>query len=220
MPEVTLKVKNLPAGHPALTKSGRLKRRAQRVLNSRVMRSRGITRDPDYDKTLNPVRNTELFYRIADEIELFPASYNQGAWGVELEKKKTAAACGTAFCIAGHAAHLTGWQPTEDSWDGSPNWEAVVRPKKPWTENIINVGMNELGLTTTEQVYLFHADWKPKRGVSVPTALRAIGDGLPVSEVSRKPSNTWYDNEWAQLKAEDARSDRRIRVTGKVPTYA
>jgi len=49
-------------------------------------------------------RNRELFYRIAELIEANPELYDQRSWGGSTP-------CGTAQCIAGHAAALAGWEP-------------------------------------------------------------------------------------------------------------
>ena len=225
MPEVTLKPSELRKNHPALTKNGKLKAKARKILQSRVMRSRvssteifksrnswngngAITTNHD-----NPVRNTELFERIADEIEFFPESYNQGAWGKIIEGAKAKqTACGTAFCIAGHASHLTGWLPQHPQ-----EWDNVIRPKGDTYLEVSDVARRELGLTQAEAEFLFDGDWKPKRKYTVPEALRAIGNGANILDVTNKNTCEWTRSE---LMDEQARNpNRKIRVTGKLPSY-
>lgn len=220
MPQVTLKPNQLPSEHPAVTPSGRWTRKAQRLLRSRSVRSRGAKaarRSASYTwvRRENPsierlVRNTELFYRIADEIETFPEEYNQAAWG----RKRDTAPCGTAFCIAGHAAHLTGWQPT------STAWFSVIRPKETRNNaiDISTVGRAELGLSYNESQFLFDQYWRPKRGLTVPQALRRIGDGEKISTVSYKPRGANLVN--LNMVLSEERQRKTIRKTGKTPVYA
>ncbi len=213
MPEVTLTPQTLQAinpNHPALTKSGRWTRQAQRVLRSRKMRSRWDGRKPS-----KPVRNTALFYRIADEIEVFPEEYNQSVWG----NRRKNTPCGTAFCIAGHGAHLTGWNPRTFS-DNSADWTLVQRGDgtRVYAES---VGQRELGLTDEEASFLFNSSWRPKYGRTVPQVLRQIGDGARISEVSRRyrtESIEDYGYRLDRLKADE--KDRKIRVTGRKPVYS
>ena len=84
-------------------------------------------------------RNTDLFFDIADAIEFFPDTYDQGTWGdfrpehedyVNFEKQfgydprengaegddphwlQADVDCNTVHCVAGHAVALKGWHPT------------------------------------------------------------------------------------------------------------
>lgn len=221
MPEVTLKPSELRKNHPALTKNGKLKAKARKILQSRVMRSRISVADMEKSfysgmeiKTVeNPVRNTELFERIADEIEFFPESYDQQSWGTIIEGAKAKqTACGTAFCIAGHASHLTGWLPQHPQ-----EWDNVIRPKGDTYLEVSEVARRELGLTQAEAEFLFDGDWKPKRKYTVPEALRAIGNGANILDVTNKNTCEWTRSE---LMDEQARNpNRKIRVTGKLPSY-
>ena len=221
MPEVTLKASELRKNHPALTKNGKLKAKARKILQSRVMRSRISVADMEKSfyggmeiKTVeNPVRNTELFERIADEIEFFPESYDQQSWGMMIEGAKAKqTACGTAFCIAGHASHLTGWLPLHPG-----EWDNVVRPKGKDHVEVGAAARRELGLTDAEAEFLFDGDWKPKRKYTVPEALRAIGNGADILSVTNKNACEWTRE---RLESETwSNSDRKIRVTGKLPSY-
>lgn len=110
-------------------------------------------------------RNTELFNRIADAIELRPESHKQGAWG-----------CGAAFCIAGHAAHIRGCTPFINP-DGSESWALVTPPGGCETVTTHDFAREALGLDPLEAGDLFDAMWSPLEGKTVPEALRAFGRG-------------------------------------------
>ncbi len=117
------------------------------------------------------MRNTELFDLIADTIEKRPESYNQSSWG-----------CGTSFCVAGHAAALSGCKPT------AFDWEYILPPENDDTglegddEGEIYVetwAAKKLGLST-DDCELFDCSWEPPEGMTVPEALRAIGRGADI----------------------------------------
>ena len=136
-----------------------------------------------------PKRNRDLFYRIADQIEKEPTSYDQGFWCVtqaeyieelrfEVEfgdatQEKLdraldvpASECGTVACVAGWACFLT---------SGS-----TMVPLDGWTRSAREL----LGLSSQEADLLFCDTWKPRPGLTVPEALRKLGDGASVEEVS------------------------------------
>jgi len=172
MPEVTLQIKDLDPTHPAVTKNGRWTAAAKRILERKSMPSRYRS---DRQPSENPVRNTKLFNRIAEYIEVFPEAHNQGAWGTARDKTP----CGTAFCIAGHAVHETNWNP-----EMKYGWEEVLRPSmvNPWA--VEEAAALELGITRVEWSVLFSGGWKPKSGMTVPEALRALGNGERVDSVT------------------------------------
>lgn len=66
--------------------------------------------------------------------------------------------CGTTNCIGGWACKFAG-----------VGW--------------INVG-KALGISMKDEYTIFAARWKPRKGLTVPQALRLIADGKSVSEVS------------------------------------
>lgn len=126
-------------------------------------------------------RNTELFDKIADQIEREPQSYDQETWGREAKTP-----CGTAHCVAGWAAALEGYLPMMGT-----DWNFVMAPNDTGlTEgtrieaalDVEGVGAELLGLTEDEADALFHSDWEPGPNETVPEALRAIGDGEPVND--------------------------------------
>lgn len=203
MPEVTLTKDKLPAGHPALTKDGRWKPKAKRLLYRAIIPTRFR---PSRLQGRYPVRNTLLFNRIADMLEIFPESYDQRHWGIE----QRIAPCSTAFCIAGHAAHETGWQP--DSSVTFLSWDDVERQSGRYQFEIAHVGALELGLTELEATILFDAAWKPKIGTPA-EALRHLGDGALVTDVSLRNEIHWT-GEWVHLLDEYSKRPK-IRVTGK-----
>lgn len=217
MSEVTLKPEQLGTNHPAVTKSGNWTARAKRLLRNRTVRSRG-PKIP-FNGRSRPVRNTELFYRIADEIEVFPEEYKQGEWFTP----RDAAPCGTAFCIAGHSAHLTGWVPAKTS-GGQRDWTflspSVLHLGEVFTCS--SVGRHELGLTWNESSILFDGMWIPAEGLSVPDALRALGDGAPIQEVT---DNCGEGDSGGRIlihgyDESDLPTPGRIRVSGKKPVYS
>ncbi len=117
-------------------------------------------------------RNTELFDEIADVIEAHPESYNQGTWG-----------CGSAFCVAGHAASLSGCKASTGE-----SLAYIIPPEDDDTElpldNDGEITLNlwaskKLGLDYRED-RLFDSEWLPPVGMTVPEALRAIGRGADI----------------------------------------
>lgn len=196
MPEVTLKKKDLPKGHPALTSEGKWKPEAKALLKRHLIPSRISVGESD-----DPIRNTQLFYRVAAFLELFPESYNQSTWGEEYDHELTP--CGTAFCIAGHAVHETGWNATVDY-----DWTLVQRPGLDKTLYSSRAALVELGLTDIEADLLFSSSWRPSEEFTVPEALRMLGDGECLSEITID-DGTFY---LGGLQADE--EDRTIRTTG------
>ena len=102
-------------------------------------------------------RNTDLFFDIADVLDFFPEQYNQRTWGefmpehadyVRFEKQfgydtkeqdgdedinwiHADEGCGSALCVAGHAAALRGWLPTvyANSSGSTVSWQQVSKVK-------------------------------------------------------------------------------------------
>jgi hypothetical protein len=111
--------------------------------------------------------NSELFRKVADKIENQPELYCQAHIDDYTE-------CGTAHCIAGWAHFLT----YGDTYAGLD--KADYRPED--SRHILSaqelLGIDNLSLK------LFHPQWKPREGLTVPQALRMIADGATVSEVS------------------------------------
>ena len=177
------------------------------------------------------MRNKELFYKIADLIEREgDAAYNQAVWGrhyyedaeddeLSIESAKvriTERACGSAHCIAGHAAVLSGWKPVVNvgySWQTQGktihiDWEEMMPPEDDIFAGISHpseIGMNELGLRPTEAAVLFCEYWRPvgwsyeqeqdademltpDKGRAVASALRLLGDGASVWDVTHNDS--------------------------------
>lgn len=120
------------------------------------------------------VRNSKLLRRIARQIENHPEEYNQDSWFGTTDKT----ACGTTACIAG-------WAVTLDRY----NSVTGLKEAKTWWEHnyhkldLLDLGAKALGLTEYERK-LFSGIWHPKRGLTVPEALRAFADGAPLYEVS------------------------------------
>lgn len=165
-------------------------------------------------------RNVELLRRIADVIERDVTVYDQSAWGErqhenvpdspvaieEASAELVERSCGTAHCIAGHAAALSGWKPTvlvNYVWEAGMkrvelNWEEMTPPveqKGEWTSfgtHPYSVGQDLLGLTMAEADILFDEFWHPAgtedfdmfNGRLVADALRNFADGASIHEVT------------------------------------
>lgn len=173
-----------------------------------------------------PVRYTELFDEVARRIELFEESYDQGSYG-------SARDCGSVGCLAGHGGMATGWNPVavytnfiDHDWDSFD--ERKQRPTKRhlkinaldwaslWRDDdsevnvpTFTIAREEFGLTNVEGAALFDAIWHPAEGLSVPDALRRLGQGARLTEVSIKGTNV----RWPGLDAEYARRGE-IEITG------
>ena len=154
------------------------------------------------------IRNKTLFNEIADILEFKPEQYDQGTWGTHRPSREQyeqfekvfgywpeddhdynwtkVEECGTALCLAGHAAALTGWFPTKgDLYEGKEmlTWTTVSRQRgTTWVKGrgISEVGQEALGITEEEATHLFaggqewHAD-----------DIRAFGRGeriLPIED--------------------------------------
>lgn len=125
------------------------------------------------------VRNKELFFAIADRIEFDSSSYRQHIWGypASLDADR-APECGTVACIAGHALNLSGWECI--SLNHYRNGSIVCD-----VDGIQRRAAKALGITQSESYVLFDSEWLPiDSDVSVPDALRLIGKGENVSEIS------------------------------------
>lgn len=107
-------------------------------------------------------RNEELFRKVADAIERNPDSYNQNAW------------CGTQACVAG-------WAVAIERCNGNIAFERVMDA----VNDIHDAAAELLRLDYVDAADLFRASWEPHDGLSVPDALRKIGEGAHIADVSR-----------------------------------
>jgi hypothetical protein len=95
--------------------------------------------------------NFPLLWKVYDHIVAHPDEWMQRQWAV----KTTTSSCGTAFCVAGHAAVMTGHTI---AWDDDLVLTAyVVAPGTLPDLTIENVAKRELGLTSDEADVLFRA---------------------------------------------------------------
>lgn len=130
-----------------------------------------------------PTRNRELFYKIAEQIEKHPETYDQSTWG-------GVRACGTAHCVAGHVAVQCGYYPTKAGPHSETDWWGMVSKKPglhycgdevdPSVEDVQDVAAKLLGLDPVEASILFGPNWRDDNYKDVPTALRAYGDGATI----------------------------------------
>lgn len=104
-------------------------------------------------------RNSELFDKIAAQIEEEPYRYDQTGWDVALEEDDDGV-CGTAHCVAGWAIMLTygaGWFRRYGKED-VPVPDGFNRDEI----SISSVAAHLLGLDAKEHASLFAASWAPK----------------------------------------------------------
>ena len=132
-------------------------------------------------------RNTDLFFDIADVLEFFPEQYNQRTWGeftpeyadyVRFQEQfgydtkeqngdedtnwiHADEGCGSALCVAGHAAALRGWFPT--IYSNSVAWTQVSKEKgqtstADGSREISDVAQELLGINHSEARRLFDSD--------------------------------------------------------------
>lgn len=116
-------------------------------------------------------RNLELFCKIADQIEEHPETYSQHEW-----------ACGTHGCIAGWALVFSHFVL---------NLAELERYIAAGRAHVAATAATALGLRyrddleTSEAALLFNGAWEPHEGLSVPDALRKIGEGAEIRDVTR-----------------------------------
>lgn len=148
-----------------------------------------------------------LLNAIADLLDEFPHLHNQETWESTPEDN----ACGTTACIAGWACILgtDDFKQKEMKVDGSDEKGIFWVPKKRAirdNSDLINddldeldaeqrisrladwqyfgrVGAELLDLDDSDSQLLFHGEGRPRRGLSVPEALREIASGADVWEV-------------------------------------
>ncbi len=106
-------------------------------------------------------RNTELFHSIADAIRTEPAHYNQHTFG-KRATEHSRHSCGTAHCIAGFAAALSGYIGGEytDILGFNRGWQVVSLPDEGFL-SIEPLATELLGLTPGETETLFNPYWRP-----------------------------------------------------------
>lgn len=122
-----------------------------------------------YDDTEEPpVPNLPLLRKILAQIDAVPESWVQSTWGLvwnsltgdiiadqRRQSGQARATCGTAYCIAGHVAVLTGWEPSGWSMgEASSYWmDEDGRERR-----VSVIARDALGLTNEEAEMLFHGD--------------------------------------------------------------
>lgn len=124
-------------------------------------------------------RNEELFRAVADYIEEHPERYSQTTYGYTT-------GCDTVACIAGTALLLSGLtlQPDGDDWLWF-NGTFIVDTRTK--------AQHLLGLTVGESYLLFSGSWEPAKHLSVADALRKIGAGADLKEVTKMDTPVNYN---------------------------
>lgn len=125
--------------------------------------------------------NEAMFGRIADQIEQHPDWYDQQDWDLSQ--------CGTVCCIGGWAIVLAATPDKHaaaraDTAEGRPRSFLFYLGRRMGFHSVYDAASQTLGLDEHEAAALFSADWRAADG-DVPAALRAIGRGTPVADVTR-----------------------------------
>ena len=136
-------------------------------------------------------RNSLLFFQIAEVLEFKPEQYDQGTWGKfkirhddmtkmhaivegalpkENDSRWKEVECGTALCVAGHAANLGGYYPGAEKRTNHDtgeeyyelNWtyvfdtpEAALQGNNTYVNETSAVAKRLLGITEREADWLF-----------------------------------------------------------------
>ena len=88
--------------------------------------------------------NEDLGHEILDQIKDDPESWQQMSWGVHIGSD-----CGTVACVAGWAAHFTGWTSSDNRFMRN----VVTKGDRQFSVRV--VAQEELGLTDGQTLYLF-----------------------------------------------------------------
>lgn len=99
-----------------------------------------------------PTPNTAELVAIYQYIKAHPEEWDQGVYA-----KRTA--CGTAYCIAGHAAVRAGWKPLWPRREGNATANCLDGPRDDdgWLPLFDDVARDILGLTAGQASNLFDA---------------------------------------------------------------
>lgn len=126
-------------------------------------------------------RNRELFYKIANKLEQQPELWKQDTYISDVNFAPENI-CNTPACIAGHA--IVECDNSDryifiQSKDGIYLFPKDKSEILSWEDEARDV----LGLLYQESDTLFEISGRPRDEYTVPSALRAIGDGAKVSDV-------------------------------------
>lgn len=150
-------------------------------------------------------RNRDLFHAIAQIIEDDPSRYDQRYYIFDTHGRVFRSIlddagshpCNTVCCIAGHAVLLClgenglteavkAYGPDGNRSFPSTHLQRAVQDRLPQSapRAISMAAAQELGLTTIEANVLFDTRWRPAEDLDVPTALRLLGEGAAVTDVT------------------------------------
>ena len=105
--------------------------------------------------------NTQMLHLVYKEIKTFPKAWNQNTWAVDFDKLADLPGikefkrnrCGTAYCFAGHAALLAGY---EIAWDDFGESSSVTdKNERGHARSISEVAAEVLGLEESQRLDLF-----------------------------------------------------------------
>lgn len=113
----------------------------------------------DLDDTNAPAPNVPLMHKVYDHIQAHPEEWRQDYFAIDTislvdaeiitQKQADRNLCGTAFCVAGHAANMVyGMKRISGYTDPFPD-----HPSRNWA----HAGQEALGLTYQERTDLFRA---------------------------------------------------------------
>ena len=99
---------------------------------------------------IDPTPNLPLLRKVLEHVDAHPDEWNQHAWGMQTSRS----ACGTAFCIAGHAAVMAGLTPVWKRTGDETFMHSVVDADGNEVF-VAYAAQDALGLTGAEQEQLF-----------------------------------------------------------------
>lgn len=114
-----------------------------------------MSTEPNTEKRTDeelPRPNLPLLRKVLDHIDAHPNEWYQSEWGIRTDSYPltfidgNAPACGTAFCIAGHAAVMSGATPV---WGEEGNL-SYIRPPGGGFADVQEFARKALGLTHDE----------------------------------------------------------------------
>jgi hypothetical protein len=98
----------------------------------------------------DPVINVPLLRKVLEHVTAHPEEWEQGQWGIQVDT-----ACGSAHCVAGHAAMMAGAKPV---WNvHARTMENVTIPETGEAKSVFRYAAEVLGLSDAQGMRMFDA---------------------------------------------------------------
>lgn len=112
--------------------------------------------------------NLPLINKVMDHIEAHPEEHNQADWAIKVDHP-----CGTAYCYAGHAVHMSGGEMIFTDGHAVHIAEFCIMPgsENPHGRRVDDTAVDLLGISPQMAEYMFDA-------VRTVAELRHAVDGL------------------------------------------